>query len=193
MRTVRYLPCLLTALWLAGCVGRQAPSMRTPPPAPTARRTTTTSPTSGKVHLTNYRIQFPNEGAPVWVADIKQADVKSGAALAEGSTLGLQGVTCTMFRNGQETLRVTSDTGRATLHGRDALVTLYGHVHANAVGRGYQLDAKAMSWSSREDRVSATGVRWLGEGFAHCADSGIFSANLTRGAFRGNVQTQTTF
>ncbi len=193
MRTVRYLPCLLTALWLAGCVGRQAPPTRTPPPAPMARRTTATTPNGGKVHLTNYRIQFPNEGAPVWVADVKQADVKSGAAIAEGSELGLHGVTCTMFHDGQETLRVTSDTGSATLRGRVAQVKLYGHVRAHAVGRGYQLDANAMSWSSREDRVSATGVRWLGEGFAHRADSGVFSATLTRGAFRGNVQTQTTF
>jgi hypothetical protein len=182
MRRLReYLPRMVLVasicLLLAGCARRQATI--TPPPAPTAPTKSTS------VVFEGYSFVFPPDQQPrVW--EIK---TRRGTGSTEDGRLALEGVECTLYRQGKPALRVTAKTGTADVQGKTARLSLAGQVKAVELTRKLVLHAASFTWTSAEGRIHVTKLRWQGEGLAHAADSGSFSTDLTEGTFQGHVTT----
>jgi len=180
----RAVPALIGAaviLLSAGC-GRKPRTVPPPPPAPTE-----SAMKSGTIKVTDSRIVFPDTGPRVWVAE-----AESIVASADPGTVKLTTVSCRLYRQGQEALRVRADAGDAVRQGKAIRMTLTGNVRALEPKRGLRLTADTFEWASQYDRVSAVNVQWLGMGFTHRADRGVFSTDLTRADFTGRVETRTS-
>jgi hypothetical protein len=179
-RTALMLTGLAWALLAAGCGKRAAPPPVPPPetPVPTAQ--------SDTLRVTDSRIEYPDSGPRIWVAEAGTI-----TASAQPGVVKLTTVSCRLYRNGQETLRVRADAGDAVQQDNAVRMTLTGNVRAEDIGQGLRLTADKFEWASQHDRISAVNVQWLGGGFVHRADRGTFTTDLTRATFEGRVSTRT--
>ena len=180
-----YLPWFVMlasmGILLAGCARRQVKV--DPPPPPPARED---APKSSRLEFEGYSFIFPPERQPrVW--EIK---TRRGSGSTEDSTLTLEGVECTLYHDGKPALRVTARTGVAAVEGDTARLSLAGGVKAADLSRHLVLRAEQFTWTSSENRIHASSVRFLGDGLEHAADYAVFSMDLTEGAFRGHVTTK---
>jgi len=170
---------LAGVLLAAGCGKRH---VQTPAP-PETSVPAESGPSAVKV-TGGARIVIPENGPRVWVAEAETI-----TASTEPGNMKLTKVSCQLYRNGQETLRVQADAGDAVQQGKTVHMTLTGNVRAVEPVRGLRLTADQFEWASQYDRVSAVNVHWIGLGFDHRADRGVFSTDLTRGDFSGHVKT----
>jgi len=141
----------------------------------------------GTVTVTDSRIEYPDSGPRIWVAEAGTI-----IASAEPGAVKMTKVSCRLYQRGMEVLRVSADGGDAIQQDGAVQVSLAGHVRAEDLRRELRLTADRFEWASQHDRVSAVNIHWIGLGFDHRADRGIFSTDLTRGDCRGHVKTKTT-
>ena len=168
-------------LLIAGC-GKRTRTPRVPAPPRLE------SPTlGGSLSGTKSRIVFPDHGPRIWVAEAEKV-----IASANPGTLRLERISCQLYQQGREVLRVRADAGQAVQQQAAVRVTLTGNVQAEEGRRGLRLTADGFEWSSQYDRISAVNVRWLGAGFTHRADRAVLTTDLSRATFTGKVKTQST-
>jgi len=172
---------LATILLTAGCGKRLRKTAPPPPssPSPTAIN-------GGTVVVKDARIEYPDSGPRIWVAE-----AGSIIASAEPGVVKLTKVSCRLYREGKEVLRVRADGGDAIQQGKTVQVSLAGNVRAEDIRQELRLTADKFEWSSQHNRVSAENVQWLGMGFTHRADRGVFTTDLKRATFTGHVETKT--
>jgi hypothetical protein len=162
---------LAACLVLLGCPQRSAPP---PPPIPAVE----TPRAPGTITMRDYHIRFPQQGARVWEADVRetQADPTQGH-------LTMTGIRCTLYQGGRATLRVSAEQGTATMQGNVANVQLRGRVRAVEITEGITLDAAAFAWNSATGKISADGLIWQMRGLRQQAEHGDFSTDLHVASF----------
>lgn len=187
MPCLRNIPITLfvggMCLLVAGCLGSsRKKSHSTPPVAPVHAQVS-----DGNIAAHNYRYIFPDQGPPVWVAEVEtsHADAKTGLLL-------MHGISSTMLRQGRETLHVTADDGKALLQGKVGRISLSGHVTVTEPKRGVKMTADAFRWVTNEDTITATTIHSFGLGLDQHADHGVFSIDLTQANLDGHVRIETS-
>ena len=174
---------LVGLLWMVSSSKHHTPRIvPTPPSAPAV----TPGKPSGTLGAKNGVIIFPDHGPRIWVARAKTI-----VGRADTGTVEMTGVSCSLYHNGQETLRVLAARGVAHAQGSTVVVSLLGGIHAQDLQRDLSCTADAFDWSAANDCVSATNVAWRGAGFTHRADHAELSTDLTRAVFTGKVRTRT--
>jgi len=167
---------------LAGCARRQIHADPPPPSPPPEEK----APDSSRFDFEGYSFVFPPEQEPrVW-----EVKTRRGSGGTDDGKLTLEGVECTLYRDGKPALRVTARTGVAAVEGKAARLALAGGVKAVELTRHLVLRAEQFTWLSSENRLRVAKVRFIGDGLEHAADSADFSMDLTEGAFQGHVMTR---
>lgn len=187
MMTMRSIPYMLLGVLLlvvAGCAPRVRNARQVAPPSPPPKATASAMKTT--LVGTNYRLVFPEGGPRTWIADVATIRADAGSGISE-----LTKVSCLLYTQKRETLRVTADTGKVAVHGKTARLSLRGHVRVREPRQDLLLLADEFRWTTQQDTISAKNVRWQGLGFEHRADSGEFSTDLSHATFHGHVQTAT--
>lgn len=172
-------------MMVVGCKG--CSRKKSPPPTTSSSSNTLPTDRDGRVGFKNYTLVVPATGPRIWAAE-----VKSGRADSKTGKLILDGITCHLYEQGKEVLRVTADTGTATVQEKTVRMELTGHVQAVEQQRGQRLTTEVFRWNSIERRIHAERFRWTSEKMTLSADAGSFSNDLTEATFHGHVRMETT-
>lgn len=164
-------------LLLSGCARR---SVKTVMPAPEQKQP------GSSFKFEGYSFVFPPDRQPrIW-----EVKAKTGTGSTDTSTLTLAQVECTLYRDGKPSLRVSAQSGKAEMRNKVAHLSLSGDVRAVELTKQRTLQAEEFEWSAATNRITASKLRWQGEGLEASADTGTFATDLSEGVFTGHVVTK---